>query len=185
MVGVGSDGTSANRHLFALEKAAVGDHLAFSWCLSHKLEVALRDAFKDISLESSAQNRLQEEFYLFKKATLKWCLLKQYAEIVGQTAYRYKRPDGTRWVSHQLKATDVHLSNLPVMLAFSNEQVDTPYNATMKKEKARIEGISKDASDLKLLVYQALRNDIMAYSVSCSLTLEKSALLMPEAITTI
>ena len=71
------------------------------------------------------------------------------------------------------------------MLAFSNEQVDTPYNATMKKEKARIEGISKDASDLKLLVYQALRNDIMAYSVSCSLTLEKSALLMPEAITTI
>ena len=72
------------------------------------------------------------------------------------------------------------------MLTFSNEQVDTPCNATMKKEKARIEGIHKNASDLKLLVHQALRNDIMAYSVSCSLTLEKSALLiMPDAITTI
>ena len=71
------------------------------------------------------------------------------------------------------------------MLAFSNEQVDTPCNTTMKKEKARIEGICKNASDLKLLVYQALRNDIMACSLSCSLALEKSALLLPEAITTI
>ena len=117
------------------------------------------------------------------KATLKWHLFKQYAEIVGQTAYW--RPDGTRWVSHQLTAIDVHLCNLPVMLTFSNEQVDTPCNATMKKEKARIEGIHKNASDLKLLVHQALRNDIMAYSVSCSLTLEKLALLMPETIMTI
>ena len=137
IVGVGSDGASANRRLFALKKAAAGDHLAFSWCLSHKLQLALRDAFKDISLESSAQNQLQEEFYLFKKATLKWRLFKRYAEIVGQTAYRYKRPDGTRWVSHQLTAIDDHLRNLPVMLAFSNERVDTPYNAAMKKEKAR------------------------------------------------
>ena len=137
IVGVGSDGASANRRLFALKKAAVGDHLAFSWCLSHKLQLALRDAFKDISLESSAQNQLQEEFYLFKIATLKWRLFKRYAEIVGQTAYRYKRPDGTRWVSHQLTAIDDHLRNLPVMLAFSNERVDTPYNAAMKKEKAR------------------------------------------------
>ena len=59
------------------------------------------------------------------------------------------------------------------MLAFSNEPVDTPYNTTMKKEKVRIEGIYKNAGDLKLLVYQALGNDIMAYSVSCSLTLLK------------
>ena len=137
IVGVGSDGASANRRLFALKKAAAGDRLAFSWCLSHKLQLALRDAFKDISLESSTQNQLQEEFYLFKKATLKWRLFKRYAEIVGQTAYRYKRPDGTRWVSHQLTAIDDHLRNLPVMLAFSNERVDTPYNAAMKKEKAR------------------------------------------------
>ena len=84
MVGVSSDGASANRRLFAIEKAAVGDNLAFSWCLSHKLELAIRDAFKDISLESSAQNQLQGEFYLFKKTSLKWCLFKRYAEIVGQ-----------------------------------------------------------------------------------------------------
>ena len=88
MVGVGSDSANANRRLFALEKAAVGDHLAFSWGLSHKLELALQDAFKDISLESSARNLLQEEFYIFNEATLKWHLFKQYAEIVGQTAYR-------------------------------------------------------------------------------------------------
>ena len=71
------------------------------------------------------------------------------------------------------------------MLSFSNEQVEVTYNATMRKEIARLEGIRRDASDLKLLICQALRKDIMGYTVPCSLTLEKSKLLMPEVITTI
>ena len=185
LIGVGSDGASANKSLYKLEKAAVGDHLVFSWCLSHKLELALHDAFKSSNLDSKAQKQLELEFYLFKKATLKWRLFKRYAEVCEKTPYRYKRPDGTRWVSHQLTAISIHLRNLPTMLAFSNEQVEMPYNNTMKKEKARMEGIRKDASSLQLLIYQAVRYDIMAYSVPCSLTLEKSSLLMPEAITSI
>ena len=59
------------------------------------------------------------------------------------------------------------------MLAFSNDQVEFPYNAMMRKEVARIEGIRREASDLKLLLYQALRRDVMAYTVPCSLILER------------
>ena len=60
MVGVESDGTSANKTIYALEKSADENHLVFSWCLLHKLEFALHDS----------------GYYLFKKATLKWCLFK-------------------------------------------------------------------------------------------------------------
>ena len=52
----------------------------------------------------------------------------------------------------------------------------------MRKEMARIEDIRKEASNLKLLLYQALRRDMMAYTVPCSLILEKVTLVMPEAI---
>ena len=69
-----------------------------------------------------------------------------------KVAYRYKRRSGIRWVSHQLTALSMHLRNLHMMLAFSNEPVETPYKNTVKKEKARTEGICKDVSDLKLLL---------------------------------
>ena len=104
MIGVESDGASANRRLYGLEKTTVGNHLVFTWYLSHKLKLALHDAFKGNQLKKDAQNQLESEFYLFKKATLKWRLFKRYAEINGQVALRYKRPDGTCWVSHQLLA---------------------------------------------------------------------------------
>ena len=45
-IGVGSDGTSANKRLFLLEKQDVGDHLVFIWCSSHKLELAVKTLLK-------------------------------------------------------------------------------------------------------------------------------------------
>ena len=83
----------------------------------------------------------------------------------------------------QITALDVHLENLKVMFAFSNEQVEVPCNTMMCKEMTRIECIRRQASNLKLLLYQALRMDIMAYTVPCSLTSEKVTLVMPEPIT--
>ena len=43
----------------------------------------------------------------------------------------------------------------------------------------------REASDSKLLLYQALRRNVMAYTVICSLILEKVTLVMPKAITAI
>ena len=177
MVGLESDGTNANKCLYEIEKETFRDHFVLTWCLSHKLELAMHKSYKtDTQLEKDAQLQLANEYYIFKKATLKWHLFKCYAEILGQRAFRYKRPEGTKWLSHQTAALDIHLKNLKVMLAFSNEQVEVHYNSTMCKEMASIEGIRREATDLKLLQYQALRRDTMAYTVPCSLILEKVTL---------
>lgn len=47
------------------------------------------------------------------------------------------------------------------------------------------EGVRREASSIKLLIYQAAKRDVIAYLVPCSLTLEKIDLIMPEAITAI
>ena len=67
-VDVGSDGASANQILYQLEKASVGDHLIFAWCISHKAQFALYDAFNGSQLETDALRQLENEFYLFKKS---------------------------------------------------------------------------------------------------------------------
>ena len=92
-VDVGSDGASANQILYQLEKASVGDHLIFAWCISHKAQFALYDAFNGSQLETDALRQLENEFYLFKKASLKWRLFKRYAwenSLLLQAFRRYK-----------------------------------------------------------------------------------------------
>lgn len=135
--------------------------------------MAVKDAFQNVILDSEAQRQLENEYYLFKKATLKWRLFKRYAEIEEKRAHRYKRPAGTCWLHHQHIAINTHLRNLKTMLSFSNEQIELPYNQTMKKEKERLEGVRCEASSIKLLICQAVKH-VIAYLMPCSLTLEKS-----------
>ena len=40
------------------------------------------------------------------------------------------------------------------MLVFTNEQIETPYNSTMKSERSHFEVIRKTGCDLPLLLYQ-------------------------------
>ena len=45
-IGLGSDGTNTNKALYRLENEEIGDHLILVLCVSHKLELAIHDAFK-------------------------------------------------------------------------------------------------------------------------------------------
>ena len=94
MVGLGSDVMNANKCLYELEKEEIRrDHLVFTWCLSHKLELALQKSYTmGTQLEKDVQLQLANEYYLFKKVTLKWRLFDCYTEKLGQRASRYKRP---------------------------------------------------------------------------------------------
>ena len=67
----------------------------------------------------------------------------------------------------------------------TNEQIETPYNNTMKSERSRLEGIRQAACNLPLLFYWCLWLSVLVYAFPCSLVLEKVSLLLPEAITTI
>lgn len=96
---------------------------------------------------------------------------------------RYKRPSGTRWVAHQVDATSHFLRNLPTLLGFLHHQIQSPYNKSMKDAKATLQGHLKNASDLKILIYLAARQDILSYLSPFSQTLESEKLLAPEAIT--
>ena len=76
---------------------------------------------------------LNDIYYFFKKANLKWRLFKRQAVFMEAPRTRYKRPSGTWWVEHQVNAIGSYLKNLPVLIGFLNQQIVAPHNNSMKK----------------------------------------------------
>ena len=182
-VGNGSDGASVNEALFKLEKEHLGEHLIKGWCANHKAELAIHDAFKVSELNSESEQLLNNIYYLFRKANLKWRLFKRQAEFQELRCLKYKRASGTRWVAHQVDSTSSFLRNLPILLGFLKHQIATPYNKTMKNAIPTLQGHLKHASKLEIVIYMAARQDILAYLSPFSQALESEKLLAPEAIT--
>ena len=109
-----------------------------TWCLLHKLELALKHAFKGKALDKKAQEQPSSEFYLFKKETLKMAIVQNiWQNKWSKSILLQERCKGTRWATHQLDSTDVHIHNLAIMLVFNNEQIETTYNSTMKSERSK------------------------------------------------
>ena len=107
-IGLCSDGAAVNMALFEKVKADIGDHYVQVWCPSHRLELAIRDAFKESDFNNTCEKDLTDVYYLFKRATLRWRLFKRQAVFMGIKNWKYKRPAGTRWVEHQAANINSH-----------------------------------------------------------------------------
>ena len=184
-IGLGSDGTNTNKVLYKLEKEEIGDWLIQILCLSQKLELVIHDTFKQSKLNRDAEEQLELVYYLFKQANLKWRLFKRQALMMKTSNYCFKRPSGTRWVTHQSDAINAFLVNLSLLLGYLNNQIADPYNATMKKEVPRLQCVLSFCSNLVTLVFQAAKLDILNLIKPTSLVLQSTNLLLPEAVTTI
>lgn len=82
--------------------------VTFIWCISHRLELALKDALKDIM--SDVDSVLTNLYYLYKKSSKKTRELKDlYSVFEGMYEFesgkvRPHKAHGTRWISHKLEA---------------------------------------------------------------------------------
>ena len=182
-IGLGSDGTNTNKALYQLEKEIVGEHLVSIRCISHKLELAVHDAFKRSKLNSDAEEQLQTVYYLFRRANLKWRLFKKHANALEIKYHRFKRPGGTPWVEHQVTALNTFLYNLHNLLRVLNDEIALPYKQTTKKERTRLEGILKQCQSLEVLLFQSIKVDLLQIIKPTSKGLESIKILLPEAVT--
>ena len=98
--GLESDRKNTTKLYIALKKQRLVIIYYLPLCLSHKLELALHDAFKLSSINEAAEEQLVSAYYLFKRANFKCRLFKRHAIIVGKLHRHFKRPGGTCWVAH-------------------------------------------------------------------------------------
>ena len=122
-------------------------------------------------------------YYFFKRANLKWSLLKRQAIFMGQKLFKYKQPTATRWVEHQVDALESSIKNLPIFLGFANKQIFDPYNQQMKDNKPKLQGLLTDNSDITKIVFNTIKVDGMSVLHPVSKILQESSLLLPQLIT--
>lgn len=182
-VGMCSDGAAVNVALYNLVKPTMGEHYLLILCPAHKVELALKDSFKGSSLNDTSQKTCTEVYYFFRRAPLRWKLFKRQGTFLEQEYRKYKRPEGTRWVEHSISSIESFMFNLPVLVAFCNQQILQPHNKTMKDLKPKLQGIKNDVCSLKELLFTSAKIDILTTIRPLSKILQDNSLISPEFIT--
>lgn len=182
-IGLCTDGAAVNIAYYNLVKNDLGDHYTLVLCPAHKLELAIKDAFSISALNTTSQKDLSDTYYLFKKANLKWRLMKRQASFMGCTIQRYKRESGTRWVEHQASSIKSYIHNLVILIGFLNHQISSPYNTTMRAAVPKLKGLKANICQLDHIIFLAVKYDILAIIQPVSKILQELSLLSPEFIT--
>ena len=152
-------------------------------CPTHKVELAINDAFKEVPIVFEVNKDYVNIYYFFKQANLKWCLFKCQAKFLGLPLIKYKCPNGTRCVEHQHDALVSITNNLPIFLGFANQQISNPYNRQMKDACSTLQGYMKDNCKLEKLFFSYIKMDILSVMRPISKTFQDNSLLLPEMIT--
>ena len=181
-LGMCTDGASVNVALHHLVKEEMGEHYVLVLCPSHKVELALKDAFKESTLNDRCGEDLTNTYYLFKKANLRWRLFRCQSRFMAHSYIRYKRPAGTRWTEHQVDALTSYNHNLPVFIAFANQQISEPYNKMMKDVGPKLQGMLKNVTQTARVLYNSIKQDILMVIRPTTKILQRCDLL-PELIT--
>ena len=176
-IGICSDGAAVNPALYRKVKAEIGDHYIHVWCPAHCLELGIKDAFHSSAFNSKCEETSNSVYYLFKKATLRWRLFKRQASFLSLPIKKYKRPNGTRWVEHQVDYLQSYNFNLPVFIAFLNQQISQPHNASMRKIKSTLEGIRNDLCNVDVILFNAAKQDVLSIIQPFSKILQDKSLL--------
>ena len=119
-LGICSDGEAVNSALYRKLKEELGDHYNQVWCPAHCLELGIRDAFDTSEFNATCEETCTSIYYLSRKAKLRWRLFKRQASFQDLPFKKYKQPNRTRWVEHQIDNLDSHNFNLPVFIGFLN-----------------------------------------------------------------
>ena len=110
LIGMASDGASVlsgkNAGVQALLTKEVNCHMVYIWCISHRLQLSLKDALKKKFKEFNDLNDFLKSLYLFHtNSKVVHAAFHNAVEVKnrnGGTAV--SRVDGTRWIAHTTNA---------------------------------------------------------------------------------
>ena len=145
MVFLASDGASVNSGIKAglATKFRVDgiDWLVFVWCLSHQLELALKDSLDDVL--APVKKSLTNLFYLYHKSSKKLRELRKLHNVLKEMyefADNRVKPaiaSGTHWIAHLLRSMSGLTDKFGLYLQhFENFIADTSKHT----DKATLEG---------------------------------------------
>ena len=166
LVYLASDGATVNSGTkagLAVKFKEVGaSWLVFVWCMSHRIELALKDSLDDAM--QPIKKSLTALFYCYEKSSKK---LREFRKLHKVLSELYEFEDGrvkpskcsgTRWIAHVLRS----MSGLIDKFGLYLQHFETIISDTTKKtDKATLEGKRKQLTDASILLRSALFIDLL------------------------
>ena len=170
LIGFGCDGTNVNIADGGLKGLLTKEFpwLVVNWCLSHRLELAIKDALKSTFFES-VDELLLRLYYLYEKSpkklrqleevvlSLKECL--DPSELPHKGGKRPLRACGTRFVAHKVSAlervVDRYGAYISHLIALTED------SSVRAVEKQKLKGYIKQWTDAKALFGCAFFIDLL------------------------
>jgi hypothetical protein len=119
LLGVNLDGANVNLGAYAGLGALLKEGspwLEVVHCFNHQLELALKDAFENLSAFKTVDELLLQLYYLYQKSPKRYRELQGLAEAWGNSVPKPTKACGTRWIDHKYKAMKIALENYGVLM---------------------------------------------------------------------
>ena len=166
MVFLASDGASVNSGVktgLAVKFREPGQEwLLFVWCLSHRLELALKDALADEM--KPLKKCLTSLFYLYEKSSKKLRKLRKLHKVLAEVyvfengCVKPSKCSGTRWIAHLLRSMSGRVDHFGLYLQHFENIIADPSNNT---DESTLEGKRKQLTDASILLRSALFIDLL------------------------
>ena len=139
------------------------------YCFSHRLELAVKDAFKNKAFVKIG-NMLSVLYKLYQYSSKRYRELKRFADDCDEVVPEPKKPYGTRWIDHKYKAVEIVLQNYGPYLPHVESHAQTD---SQPLKRAELKGYVKKWRHATYPVYIALYLDILARLHQLSLAFQQ------------
>jgi hypothetical protein len=167
LVGFGADGASVNSGNKNGVKALLEERapwLVYTWCIAHKLELALKDALDGTAFEK-VDEMLNKLYSIYNKSPKKLHELKVLHDVLKQSfdfeegSLKPKRSSGTRWISFKLSALRLVLDKYGVYMQHLENLIAD--DSTNSKDREKIRGYLRRWKSSQMLLNIALFIDVL------------------------
>ena len=181
MVSVIADGASVNFgvHNGLLTQLVKADRpwLLTVHCICHRVELAIKDSLLKVQLFADIKDILISIYYLMKRSGKFLRHFEETGQSMSVHVYRFPKVHGTRFLDHLRKGVKVLLHNwVPLLNAIENSVAARAHSTV----NAKLLGILKKLSDLRLLATAVLLRSILDSVAALSLKFQTNQLLAFE-----
>ncbi|XP_071947384.1 zinc finger protein 862-like [Antedon mediterranea] len=165
LVGYCADGASVNMGRVNGVAARLKRDVPVPWmvvihCASHRLELAIKDAFKGVSGIDMVIDMLQSIYYLYEKSSKRLRELRVIGEVMEEAVLKPCKANGTRWIQHKARACSALIQNYQAIVAHLEAQ-GADNSDVPAAEKTRLKGYLKILKSLKFVFHLLYMNIVL------------------------
>ena len=183
LVGFGADGAAVNMgrtHSVSTMLRQAAPWIVVIHCTAHRLELAIKDTFKDTYFNNVVIETLTTIYYFYRNSPKRFRELKAVASWMEEHVTKPARANGTRWIEHKIQAVRKMIANYASIHAHLSTFAETAGNPPADKAKAR--GILNKISQYKFVATLYWVPDVLDEIAKVSLLMQRNDVTVPSLL---